>query len=65
MRLDAPFPTPSYAAGVPSHGAYEQPLADISSAGQWSYPTTSMDKGKARAMDQSTFYPVSTGNEGK
>ena len=67
VRLDAPLPAPSYAAGVLPYGAYEQPLADSSSNSQWSYPdlTTSVDEGRAQTTDQYPLHPVSAGNQGE
>ena len=47
---------------------YEQPLAGPSMTSQWSgpYPTTSVDKGKARATDQTPSpHPESTGEDGE
>ena len=54
-----------YAAGTLQHGAYPQPLAGPSSASHWPHPylTPSVDKGKARATDIPSPYPVVTGND--
>jgi len=66
--LDNPLPTSPYAAGSLPPGAYDQPLAGPSSTSQWSdsLPTTSVDKGKARATDHTPpVSPAYAGNDGE